>query len=405
MDKPKTAISNISIGKEKKEDILIFNSHTVYEKLFSIAPLAIYLFGELVLLSSKSDVSLTEKTPEGGFKFLHQPESLRACLVQIRSDMCTAFNEAQTKMDQIRFYSSSVEMHVENAVKFLMGGNPDEMEINLPVCLKNICHAVEVCQEFAVGIEEKFCHLIDVTDELLDASRLAKSSHERKEYEYASIIRMLHEIDSEMRNKTEQDIKILIFDEIQKAREGVLGAVIEHWQKLLQNFQIFSNLIKCCLQGSIKDFDDFVKEGHKLVKANISLSGTFRDLIYDQAMEVNREAFSVQFVSSSYVMLSNQHLMDTITDVNQLFSVNPRNYHEISTQLYELNYRTTEVSQAIQSITRKQREEFEQQVEGRIRRFERELEPILQPEKLTLIQETVTKGTDEDFEKELDDIL
>ena len=405
MDKPKTAISNISIGKEKKEDMLISQYHTVYEKLFSIAPLAIYLFGELVLLSSKSDVRLTEKTPEGGFKFLHQPESFTTCLVQISRDMWSAFDEAQTEMDKISLCSSSVEMHVKNTVKFLMGGKPDEMEMNLPVCLKTLCHAGEVCLEFAVGIEEKFSHLIDVTDELLEASKLAKSSHERKEYEYASKIRMLHEMDIEMRNKTEQDINILIFDKIQKAPEGVLEAVIEHWQKLLKIFQIFSNLIKCCLQGFIKDFVELAKDGHKLVKANICLSGTFRDLIFHQAMEVNRQAFTVQFVSSSYVMLSSQHLMDKITDVNQLFSVNPRNYREISTQLYELNYRTTEASQAIQSIMRKHREEFEQQEEGRIRRFERELEYILPPEKLTLIQETVTKGTDENFEKELDDLL
>ena len=187
MDRPEKAISKINTGKDKKNDMMIMiSSQAGWDQFLTPAPLAISLLGELILVSSKIDFSLEEKPPKDGFKFLNHPESFRTCLVQVSNDGWSAFNQAHTNMDQIRLYSSNVETHVRNAVKFLMTGTPDEIEQIVPMSLNKVSDIADDCKALAIGIEDKFVRVMDVTAELLETCTAVKGSYDKR-YDDASI--------------------------------------------------------------------------------------------------------------------------------------------------------------------------------------------------------------------------
>ena len=698
MADPEDAISKINKGQDKKEDMmLMISSQAGWDHFLTPAPLAISLMGELIFVSTKTDFSLTERPPTDGFKFLRHPDSFRACLVQVSNEGWSAFNEAHTNMDQIRLYSSNVEKHVKNAVKFLMGGSPEEVKRMVPVSLKKVSEIADSCLGLATGIEDKFVRVMHVTGELLESCAAVKGTYEQrykdtetalqiaktqekevrrsreemrercttlqkdideahldfkeamdqiptraesiaytltegiiagvkgvlnmlpflgnktvtivntptgtqtetssteskeilvrmtekhKAYTTASqicpLIRELaviatvssrngeqypelsedsrqrvkcikekliciqkridelvmdttpkrtgsklcgkgvnicecidslfstisgdenciegksivsqisklnisaekfnikakektgtHPLDTkspntakyqepvssenlldsrtkvarfktetakavlrdaqrrhdeaynQMREENERLEKIIAgmaklnidevdFDSIRKTlTEGIkaLAGVREQWGKLVQFFQMMSNLIKCSLHTSLKDFVDYSEEGRALKIGNLPLSATFRDLIFEQATEANRVAYAVQVISSTYVNVSSEHLMDRVTKLNQLIAINPSNTSEIVIKRNDLHSGTQAAQNAIKSIMQKKREEFDERLESRIRQIERDVEAVLPPlpaNEIEAIQQAVKSGadqTEEDLEKEVD---
>ena len=699
MASPDDVISKINKGQDKKDDMmLMISSQANWDHFLTPAPLAISLLGELILVSTKTDFSLTERPPIDGFKFLRHPDSFRACLVQVSNEGWSAFNEAHTNMDQIRLHSSNVEKHVKNAVKFLIGGSPDEVKRMLPMSLKKVEQIADSCLELAIGIEDKFVRVMHVTGELLETCTAVKGKYEekykdtetaleiakaqekevqrsRKEmkercttlqkdieeaqsdfkeamnqiptgveaiglavtdgfinfaksasnfmsnvgqqkvvhvhsgtqddaslnanaeslsgsvdkhkaYSYASKICPLidelhakatgssrngdkypelsegsretfkcikenlksihksirelktdskpkttglnlcdkgvnvcaniaalfstisgddngtkgksivddvsklktlaqkfntkakqksgtHPLDTKSPNtaklqdtspsegllenqtkaarfKTETAKSVLLdakrrhdeaykqmreenerlekiisdmaklsidkvdFDAIRKTlTQGIkaLADVREQWGKLVRFFQMMSNLIKCSLHTSLKDFVDYSKEGRELKIGNISLSSTFRDLIFEQATEANRVAYAVQVISKTYVEVSSNHLMDRVTKLNQLIAVDPTNAREIQLKRNELHSGTQNAQKAIQSIMKREREEFDERLEGRIRQIEREVEAVLPPlpaKEIEAIKQAVKSGTEQsedDLDQEVDDLV
>ena len=231
------------------------------------------------------------------------------------------------------------------------------------------------------------------------AKAMLLDARKRQDEAYNAMRAENERLQSIISNMEKLDIDKVNFDEIRNAlKDGIkaLAKVREQWGKLVRFFQMMSNLIKCCLNTSLKDFVDTSKVARQNLMAQKTLSATFRDLIFEQASEANRIAYAVQMISSTYVTVSSQHLMDKITNLNQLIAIDPKESQKIRIARMQLHNGTTEASQAIQSIMKKQREEFEQQVENRIRRIEREVEAVLPPlpkKEIQAIEETVKKGS------------
>ena len=143
------------------------------------APLAISLLGELIMNFSKSSVSLTEKTPTDGFKFLRHPDSIKACLGQLSNEGWTAFNEAHKNMHAIRSCSSIIQTDVNNIVTILENEHREEVKI-LPTFLKHVSEMTENCNDLAIRIEEKFLHVMYVTGELLESCTAVKETYEQR---------------------------------------------------------------------------------------------------------------------------------------------------------------------------------------------------------------------------------
>ena len=182
------AIASINKGSDKKEEMKIMMApYASWDQFLVPAPMSIALLGQLILVSAESDFSLQDKKNEIRFKLLKYPDSFRACLVQVSNKGWRAFNKAHTNMDQIRLHSGNVDGHVRTAVKFLLQGQPQEIELMLPNALKSIENIADECVTLATSVEKEFVDVMELVAELLEACTRAKGQHEEdlKEMEIA----------------------------------------------------------------------------------------------------------------------------------------------------------------------------------------------------------------------------
>ena len=182
------AIASINKGSDKKEEMKIMMApYASWDQFLAPAPMSIALLGQLILVSAESDFSLQDKKNEIRFKLLKYPDSFRACLVQVSNKGWGAFNKAHTNMDQIRLQSGNVDGHVRTAVKFLLQGQPQEIELMLPNALKSIENIADECVTLATSVEKEFVDVMELVAELLEACTRAKGQYEEdlKEMEIA----------------------------------------------------------------------------------------------------------------------------------------------------------------------------------------------------------------------------
>ena len=102
-----------------------------WQELISPSSMSIALLGHLLLVSTDADFPLTVQ-PECGFKLIKYPGSFRASLVQVSNSGWEAHNAAHVNMDQIRMLSAHVPLNMNQAIKWLVGGNKREVEVMLP---------------------------------------------------------------------------------------------------------------------------------------------------------------------------------------------------------------------------------------------------------------------------------
>lgn len=178
------SLDSITKGIDKKNDALMMMSPECnWGQFLTPAPFAIAILGDLLLISTDTDFSMEENSPAAGFKLLNYPTSFRACLVQVTNEGWTAFNTAHTNMDQIRLQCSNVDVHIKNAVIFLLRGTPNEVEKILPMVLNKIQKAADDCLQLVNEVEEGFVGLMSLIAELLEASTNTKGVYEKKRKE------------------------------------------------------------------------------------------------------------------------------------------------------------------------------------------------------------------------------
>lgn len=697
------AIASINKGSDKKEEMKIMMApYASWDQFLAPAPMSIALLGQLILVSAESDFSLQDKKNEIRFKLLKYPDSFRACLVQVSNKGWGAFNKAHTNMDQIRLHSGNVDGHVRTAVKFLLQGQPQEIELMLPNALKSIENIADECVTLATSVEKEFVDVMELVAELLEACTRAKGQYEedlkemeiaiqvaqqnRKSIEQAQketekrreeMMRQMKDaekdykeamesvpstgdlvglaatemllgvvksvsnvftgglanvlsgggkkssqvtgtfeaqsdssdsdsskrygaiqnalslvgkieietakikklatgiksegrkepewdkIDDEARkikrmletyikrdipktacnkdrvtklctdgmqicktllelkkamNKDEKDVeevmsraeelstaaetvseglKIalggntlenksprqakqeipqsqdddgLVKSALQNARfktesakqnlketraiyekscqdvdekmkqmgevlaelaglqpkkidletirktliKGIhaLGELREQWGKLVKFFQMLSNLVKCCLQSSLKEFVSTSSMQMQLTERGMAMSDTMRDVLFEQAFKANQIAYVVNSISSVYVEVSDKHLMDRITCLGKLIALDPdQDRQEIMMKREELNQGCQEAQEAIKRIANQKKKEIEEAFDKRIGRIEHEVEALMPPmaeAEIKEIQEqvktamTVRKAA---IEEELDDLV
>ena len=204
------------------------------------------------------------------------------------------------------------------------------------------------------------------------------------------------------------DIQKIDFDIIRDTLvKGInaLAAVREQWGKLVRFFQMLSNLIKCCLHASLKDFVDTANVGRGLSLGGKPLSDCYRDVIFEQATQANKVAYVVHTIAKTYVQVSEQHLMDRITCLGQLIALDPKkDEHEIQQRRHALYNGCRKAQDAIKALVSEEKENFHRQIEARIARIDKEvgqLIPALPPAREAEIQNTVESGfnmADEEIE-------
>lgn len=187
----------------------------ISESFLFPAPASIAILGQLMAIATTIDFSLDKNEPSEGFKYVKQPESFRACLVQISTNGCDAFTTADKNMDKIRLYCMQLQGHVKDLVGIILNGSTNEKRTLAPIYLKEMMNKAKKCFELAGKTESDFKVLTSLLSEVSVAATAAKGLHESRLADAKSHTKILElqtdftelqkrEIDAEKRKVVEQ---------------------------------------------------------------------------------------------------------------------------------------------------------------------------------------------------------
>ena len=242
----------------------------------------------------------------------------------------------------------------------------------------------------------------------------ARGFLERQENRYDQTCKDLKQSNEEL-SKVLQSLaelspeKIANFGQIRETlQQGIkaLASVREQWQKLVEFFQLITNIIKVCLKESLSSFVEYAKVGQKRVMANGYASTDFmRDLIYEQVSQANKTSYVVWSISNTYVEISRNHLMGRLASLGHLIALDPeKERHTIEAKRRELMEDSQEAQEAIRKYVSEAKDHFHEKVTKRIRQIETELLKALpseDPAKIKEINDSV-KNAIKEADEELD---
>ncbi|EMP39666.1 hypothetical protein UY3_03108 [Chelonia mydas] len=172
----------------------------------------------------------------------------------------------------------------------------------------------------------------------------------------------------------------------------VLGRVKEQWEKMVHFFQMMSNLIESCLSRRIMEF---VKSAEGVQEIpNYSCKSFVTDLIYKQAFNASNVAHLVHMISETYSEVSSKYLMDCVSSLGRLISMDPSNPN-FKAEREKLANGCDEAQKAIEDLVVKKKNEFQCNLHGRVEKISHELNSVLPPvteEEQKAIRDTVQRG-------------
>ncbi|EMP42330.1 hypothetical protein UY3_00408 [Chelonia mydas] len=155
-----------------------------------------------------------------------------------------------------------------------------------------------------------------------------------------------------------------------------LGRVKEQWEKMVHFFQMMSNLIESCLSRRIVEF---VKSAEGVQKIpNCSCKSFVTDLIYKQAFNASNVAHLVHMISETYTEVSSKYLMNCVSSLVKLISMEPSN-PSFKDEREKLANGCDEARKAIEDLVVKKKNEFERNLHGRVEKISHELNSVLPP--------------------------
>uniref|UniRef100_A0A915L3X4 Uncharacterized protein n=1 Tax=Romanomermis culicivorax TaxID=13658 RepID=A0A915L3X4_ROMCU len=173
------SLSN-ALSVQQRDVSLQLEPNAPWENFLSPAPTVITLLGQLMVLSTTIDFPLNEQTPIGGFKYVRNPGSFRASLVQISNDGWSAFHTAHKNMDKIQLYMQQIPSHVKTALKLIVGASPPVLRRMLPITLESIRDIGTSCVQLAIDTEHKYLDVMLLQGEILEATLVSKNIHDER---------------------------------------------------------------------------------------------------------------------------------------------------------------------------------------------------------------------------------
>ncbi|XP_004080235.1 early endosome antigen 1-like [Oryzias latipes] len=178
-----------------------------------------------------------------------------------------------------------------------------------------------------------------------------------------------------------------------------MGRVKEQWEKMVRFFQMVANIVKTSLAKTMIQFADKVEDVQTL-SYNSKLFT--KDLLYNQAFQASNIASLVHMISGTYCEVSNKYLMDRVSSLSKLMTMD-KDKPEFLQERQKLQNSCQEAQDNILKLVQKNKEEFEENTETRMKQIEGGLKAILpaaDPEETKRIQEIVQASMTED---DLDD--
>ncbi|XP_066472103.1 chromosome partition protein Smc-like [Tiliqua scincoides] len=171
-----------------------------------------------------------------------------------------------------------------------------------------------------------------------------------------------------------------------------MGEVKEQWEKMIRFFQMVSNLMDSCLKQKISDFLKYVLDVQTI--EGYSSDAFVKDLIYNHVFSASNVANLVHMIAETYTEVSEKYLMDRVSSLGRLITLDPSD-PEFKKQRNALNKGCKETQDAILSMVIEKKEEYDRNIEARLKTMDRELKAVLPPtimEEKKKIRDAVHQG-------------
>ncbi|KAJ1212889.1 hypothetical protein NDU88_000532 [Pleurodeles waltl] len=172
-----------------------------------------------------------------------------------------------------------------------------------------------------------------------------------------------------------------------------LGRVKEQWEKMIRFFQMISNLINSCLGKNVNELVQSVKSVQSI--PNYSSDAFVKDMLYNQAFKASNVANLVNMISSTYCEVSQRYLMDRVSALGRLLTMNPSN-PAFQIEREKLQSGCAEAQKSIQDLVISKKQDFDMNIEARVDAINCQLGAAIPPmstaEKKS-ISEAVKAGT------------
>ncbi|XP_072120796.1 uncharacterized protein [Mobula birostris] len=155
-----------------------------------------------------------------------------------------------------------------------------------------------------------------------------------------------------------------------------LSRVREQWTKMIRFFEMVSNLIQVCLGKSLQMFAAQSEDVQEL--QNYSQQQLVRDLVYAQAFQASNISCLVHMISSTYVDVSGCFLMERVTRLGRLITLDPED-PRFASERQLLQQGCDDARRMIMERVLSSRQEFEQRVQQRVEAIEKGLRSALPP--------------------------
>ncbi|XP_049908028.1 uncharacterized protein LOC126394930 [Epinephelus moara] len=126
-----------------------------------------------------------------------------------------------------------------------------------------------------------------------------------------------------------------------------MGRVKEQWEKMVRFFQMISNIIKCSLSKTLKDFVSTADDTKKLSYNNKLF---VKDMLYNQAFQASNVASLVHMISGTYTEVSSKYLMDRVSSLGKLMAMDKEKPEFLQERL-ELQQSCTAAQEGILMLT------------------------------------------------------
>lgn len=216
--------------------------------------------------------------------------------------------------------------------------------------------------------------------------RYARQLHEKRLENMAAKEKELNDILIEMQNC---NVKQIEFDTtIKMLVKGLqaMGEVKEQWNKMVLFFQMVSNIISISLHKTLHNFALTSDEAKVLTYSEKLFT---KDLIYTQAFQASNISNLVNMISSTYTQVSNKYLMDRMSSLSRLMTMDP-NSPDFLPERLELQTSCKDAQNDIRQLVLKNKADYERMSNNRIAKIEGQLKAILpadEPQQVQKIKE------------------
>ncbi|XP_055065651.2 uncharacterized protein [Misgurnus anguillicaudatus] len=175
-----------------------------------------------------------------------------------------------------------------------------------------------------------------------------------------------------------------------------IGQLQKRWQKMVQFFQMISNLVQINLNPDLKDFVLTCSNPKGLSYDPNSFA---IDLLYKQAFKVSDIASLVNMISRTYTQVSNKYLMDNVGTLSILMAMDPESDPEFGEKRKRFQDSCEDAKNGISKFVKEKKKEYTGKSIERQKQIQQELLAILPKvpqEKAKKICENVQAGFSEE---------